>query len=185
MRFAWWSTVAALGMVGGCTSDGTNVVRGKGLALATLPAESQAKVYQAAVKGAFDVDESLSLLLDSRLLPRGVGLAPEGRMTDTVAAELRRIGLTRGTCEPPLQGVKGPPHCAAALPGYVVRFSPVFKLGGDSTQVYVYVQKYDTPNSDPSQTMNFERAYQIVHRGDAWSAAREGRVPRELRGAPR
>jgi hypothetical protein len=81
--------------------------------------------------------------------------------------------------------VKGPPHCTAALPGYVVRFSPVFKLGGDSTQVYVYVQKYDTPNSDPSQTMNFENAYQIVHRGDEWGAAREGRVPRELRKAPR
>jgi hypothetical protein len=185
MRLAWWSTVAALGMAGGCARDDTNVVRGKGLLVATLPAESQAKVYQAAVRGAFDVDESLSLLLDSRLLPRGVGLAPEGRMPDTVAAALSRIGVTRGACEPPLRGVKGPPHCTAALPGYVVRFSPVFKLGGDSTQVYVYVQKYDTPNSDPSQTMNFERAYQIVHSGDEWRAAREGRVPPELRGAPR
>jgi hypothetical protein len=61
----------------------------------------------------------------------------------------------------------------------------VFKLGNDSTQVYVYVQKYDTPNSEPSQTMRFERAYQIARTGDEWRAAREGRVPKELRGEPR
>jgi hypothetical protein len=106
-------------------------------------------------------------------------------MADDVAAELRRIGVTRGVCEPPLGGIKGPPHCTAALPGYVIRFSPVFTLGGDSTQVYLYVQKYDTPNSEPSQTMNFEKAYQITRSGDEWRAAREGRVPKELRGVKR
>src|SRR6185503_19897372 len=111
--------------------------------------------YRAAVRGAFDIDESLSLLLDSRLLPRGVGLTAEGRMPTDVASELRRIGLTRGDCEPALEGGKGAPRCQAALPGYIIRFSPIFKLGGDSTQVYIYVQKYDIPNAETSETMRF------------------------------
>jgi hypothetical protein len=166
-----------------CASDDSKAVRGKGLTPATLSVADQALVYRAAVRGAFDVDPSLSLLLDGRRLPAGVGLVPEGTMNDSIRAEVMRIGLTRGTCEPPLvAGTKGPPRCTAALPGYVVRFSPIFALGRDSVQVYVYVQKYDTPNSEPSQTLRFERAYQVARHGDDWRAVREARVPRELRG---
>jgi hypothetical protein len=64
----------------------------------------------------------------------------------------------------------------------VIRFSPVFALRGDSVQVYLYVQKYDTPSGDTSQTLRFERAYQVVRTGDDWRAVREGRVPKEIRG---
>ena len=151
------------------------------MSVGTLPPESQARVYEAAAKGAFDLDQSLSLLLDQRMLPRGVGLKPDGRVSDAVLAEMRRRALIRGTCEPPL-GVTGVPRCTAALPGYILRYSPVFALGPDSVQVYVYVQKYDTPNSEPSQTLRFERAYQVVRHGDDWSAVREARVPGEIRG---
>ena len=103
-------------------------------------------------------------------------------MTDTVVAELRRRGATKGTCEPPLQGTVGTARCKASLPGYVLRFSPVFSLGADSMQVYVYAQKYDTPSSGISETLRFERAYQVVRNGDGWQAVREGQVPREVRG---
>ncbi|MGH9886473.1 MAG: hypothetical protein ACREBE_13145, partial [bacterium] len=141
-------------------------------------------VYEAAARGAFELDESLSLLLDARLLPRTVGLAANGRVPVSVADEMKRRGVIRGTCEPQIQGLKGVPHCTAALPGYVVRYSPVFTLGPDSVQVYIYVQKYDTPNSEPSQALRFERAYQVVRAGDDWHAVREGRIPKEIRGEP-
>jgi hypothetical protein len=167
-----------------CQSDDSNVVRGKGMTEAAVAAPVRALMYEAAVRGAFNLDESLSLLLDARILPRGVGLAPDGRVPPPVFEEMKRRGVIRGTCEPPLQGTAGPPHCAAALPGYVIRYSPVFDLGPDSVQVYIYVQKYDTPNSEPSQTLRFERAYQVVRRGDEWLAVREGRVPKEIRGEP-
>lgn len=167
-----------------CAKDDSNVVRGKGLTVATLTAVAQARVYEAAVRGAFELDPSLSLLLDTRGLPRGVGLEPEGTIPDAVAAELRQRGVTRGTCEPPLAD-KGAPRCRAELPGYVVRFSPVFTLRPDSVEVYIYVQKYDTPGGEASQTLRFERAYQVVRRGDDWRAVREGRVPKEIRGERR
>jgi hypothetical protein len=138
-------------------------------------------VYEAAVRGAFDLDPSLSLLLDARELPREIGLAPQGTVPPGVADELRRRTITRGDCEPSL-GAKGAPRCKAELPGYVIRFSPVFSLGGDSVEVYIYVQKYDTPDGEASQTLRFERAYQIVRQGDDWKAVREGRVPKETRG---
>ncbi len=167
-----------------CAADDTNVVRGKGLGVATLSPVAQARVYEAAARGAFDLDPSLSLLLDSRELPRGVGLAPEGTVPAAVAAELRQRGITRGSCEPPLT-TTGAPRCEAELPGYIVRFSPVFVLRGDSVQVYIYVQKYDTPTGEASQTLRFERAYQVVQQGDDWRAVREGRVPKEIRGERR
>jgi hypothetical protein len=164
-----------------CAADDSNVVRGKGLVVASLPPSAQARVYEAAVRGAFEVDPSLSLLLDSRELPRGVGLASEGTVPAAVEAELRQRGVTRGECVPPLT-TTGAPRCKAELPGYVIRFSPVFALRGDSVQVYLYVQKYDTPSGDTSQTLRFERAYQVVRTGDDWRAVREGRVPKEIRG---
>lgn len=170
-----------LSAVTACGDKEANVVRGKGLGLAALPPADQAHVYEAAVRGAFDLDPSLSLLLDPRELPREVGLAPQGTIPAGVAEELHRRGVTQGACEPTL-GAKGAPRCKAELPGYVIRFSPVFAIRPDSVEVYLYVQKYDTPTGEASQTLRFERAYHVVRRGDDWKAVREGRVPKEIRG---
>ena len=144
--------------------DDSNVVRGRGLARrAAVRRRRRRRIYEAAVRGAFEVDdESLSLLLDSRELPRGVGLRRRTRLSDSVAAELRRRGVTEGACEPPLTASADRRAAPPTLPGYVVRFSPVFALRGDSVQVYVYVQKYDNADVGPSQTLRFERAYQVV-----------------------
>ena len=164
-----------------CTKDDSSV-RGRGLSVASLSAAAQAHVYEAAVRAGFEVDDqALSLLLDPRELPRDVGLEASTRLPDAVASELRQRGVTKGSCEPPTVP-KGVPVCKAALPGYVVRFSPVFAIKGDSVQVYVYVQKYDTPGGERSDRLRFERAYQVVKRGDNWKAVREGRVPKEIRG---
>jgi hypothetical protein len=161
-----------------CASGDANVARGKGLAVATLPPVAQERIYEAAVHGAFEPDPSLSLLLDARQLPRKSGLLPDGSIPDAVAAELQQRGITRGTCSPPL-GVIGVPRCTAARPGYVVRFSPVFSIRPDSVQVYIYVQKYDTPGGEPSQTLRFERAYQVIGHDDQWRAVLEARIPKD------
>ena len=168
-----------------CTADDSNAVRGRGLSLADLSAAARAQVYEAAARAAFEVnDPALSLLLDPRELPRDVGLAVGARVPDPVVAELRRRGVTKGTCEPQVEG-KRVPRCSAELPGYVLRFSPVFALSGDSVQVYVFAQSYETSSSGKAERLRFERAYQVVRRGEDWRAVREGRVPKEIRGEPR
>jgi hypothetical protein len=189
MRAAWRFTRAAgaaalvCTSTTGCTHEDTTTVRGRGLGVAPLSPAAQARVYEAAARTAFDVsDPSLSLLVDPRQLPRAIGLAPEGRLPDAVVAELERGGVIRGVCEPPLSGTRGNPHCTAPLPGYLMRFSPVFTIRGDSVQVYTYIQGYDIPASGNSKTLRFERAYQIARHGDEWRAVREGRVPKEARG---
>jgi hypothetical protein len=176
--------VAALaaGVLTACGGDDSNVVRGKGLAVATLPATARAKIYEAAARGGFDVDNT-SLLIDPRQLPRGIGLEDGGRLDEAVIAEMKRRNTIQGQCEPPLVGQRGAPKCTADYPGYVVRFSPVFSLGNpDSVQVYIFSQKYDTKASGNNDRLRFERAYQIARRGDDWRAVREGRVPKEARG---
>jgi hypothetical protein len=183
MRFRYAPALVSIAILSStaCTKEDSSV-RGRGLSVATLPAASQAHIYEAAVRASFEVDDqALSLLLDPRELPREVGLEASTRLPDAVAAELRQRGVTKGSCEPPTVP-KGVPVCKAALPGYVVRFSPVFAIKGDSVQVYVYVQKYDTPGGEKSDRLRFERAYQVVKRGDDWKAVREGRVPKEIRG---
>lgn len=177
-------TVAALaaGALSACSGgDDSGFVRGKRLTVATLPAAAQARIYEAAARGSFDVDNT-SLLLDRRLLPRTVGLDDGGRLPDDVVAEMKNRGTVKGECEPPLTGTRGTAKCSAGYPGYVVRYSPIFAIKPDSVQVYVYAQKYDTPASGISETLRFERAYQVVNRGDTWTAVREGHVPKEARG---
>jgi len=170
----------------GCKGEDSSAVRGRGLTVAPLSAVEQAHVYEAALRGSFETDdESLSLLLDPRELPRDIGLAIGARLSDSIGAELRRRGVTKGSCEPPLATKRGSPLCTATLPGYVVRFSPIFKLRGDSVQVYVYAQKYDNATSGNSDRLRFERAYQVVPNGERWRAVREGRVPKEIRGEPK
>jgi len=164
-----------------CAGDDSNFVRGRNLTVATLASVDQARIYEAAARSGFDVNNT-SLLLDPRYLPREVGLAPSGRVSDAVIEELRRRGTIRGVCEPPLAGLRGNPRCTAPYPGYVLRYSPVFMIRSDSVQVYVYAQQYETAASGRAETLRFERAYQIVRRGSAWAAVREGHVPKDVRG---
>jgi hypothetical protein len=184
MHFTRGVVAAALaGGLAGCSGDVSHDVRGRGLPTATLSAADQAHVYEAAARAAFDVgDPALSLLVDRRLLPRTTGLAPAGAVSDDVVAELRRRGAIKGTCEPKVDAGRRTARCSAAMPGYVIRFTPVLTVPGDSMQVYVFAQKYDTPSSGSSDALRFERAYQLVRRGDDWRAVREGRIPKEVRG---
>src|SRR5262249_38969061 len=157
--------------VAACGQNDSNIVRGRRLAVAALSPADQAHVYEAAARASFQVDDpSLSLLFDSRLLPRTPGLASAGEAPASIATEMRRRSVIRGTCQPPLTGTVGTARCNASLPGYVVRFSPVFAITPDSVQVYLYAQKYDTPGAPPSETLQFERAYQVAKHGGEWTA---------------
>ncbi len=170
----------------GCGGDDSNVVRGHGLSVAALSPQGQGGVYDAAARAAFDVDDpTLSLLFDRRGLPRSVGLAAADTWPDQVAAELRRRGSIKGVCEPPITGSRKTVKCSAALPGNVVRFSPVFAMPGDTVEVYLFAQNYDNASSGYTAPLRFERAYQVVRSGDGWRAAREGRIPKEVRGDKR
>ena len=170
--------VLAAVMLAACVpGDDDNFVRGHRLRVASLPASSRVSVYRSALGAAFELnDPALTLLLDRRLLPRIGGMAEEGRLPGPVETELRQRGVIHGVCEPPISASRKTPRCTARGPGYVVRFSEVLARGGDSVEVYLAVQKYDTPSSGATESLRFEKAYQLVHRGGAWEPTREARV---------
>ena len=160
--------------------DDSNTLRGRGLEPARLSNADRASVYNAALRAMFDMDDpALWLLLDPRFLPRtsgvGIGLPMPGGLSST----LRGQGVVKGTCVAPAGGTKKTLLCRAERPGYVVRFSDVFARSSDSVEVYVFVQKYDTPESGATEALRFEKAYQVVRQNGAWRAAKEGRVPRQ------
>ena len=103
-------------------------------------------------------------------------MAEDKRLPSPIETGLRQRGVIHGVCEPPISVSRKTPRCTARGPGYVVRFSEVLARGGDSVEVYLAVQKFDTPTSGSSESLRFEKAYQLVHRGNAWEAAREARV---------
>ena len=169
-----------------CGGGDSGIVRGPGLSEASLPADAQGDVYDAAARAAFDLgDATQSLLLDPRALPRTVGLAASTRWPDAVTTEMQTRGSLKGTCEPPINESRKTVRCAAVRPGYVIRFSPVFAMPGDTLVVYIFAQNYDNATSGYSPPLRFERAYQVVRAGDGYRAAREGRIPKEIRGDKR
>ena len=169
--------LAAVVALTGCSSkSGGDEARGPGLKEASLGAEAQTAVYAAAASAAFDVGPGLSLLADPQYLPRSSGYAGGDAVPTRVLGAMRDRGLVRGTCEPP-RDAKAVPVCKAELPGYVVRYSPVLKRGGDTVEVYVEATQYRTSPTQPATALRFERAYQIVGNGARWRVVSEGRVP--------
>lgn len=172
-----FAAFAALLAIGCGTGNDDHFVRGHGLEVSSLAPEARVAVYQAALGAAFELsDPALTLLLDRRMLPRAGGMAPGGQLPAAIETGLQDRGVIHGVCEPPITASRKTPRCTARGPGYVVRFSDVLARGGDSVEVYVAVQKFDTPTSGSSESLRFERAYQLVHRGNAWQAIREARV---------
>lgn len=161
-----------------CTSGDpyAGQVRGRGLPVVQMTPTAQARAYGATAGGAFDTGPGLSLLLDPQYLPRGDGWVGGDPVPGDVVSAMRAQGVVRGTCEPP-RGERSVPVCRAELPGYVVRFSPVFRVGGDTTEIYVAVVKYRTAPNQPSEALRFERAYQLVGRGESWRVIKEARIP--------
>ncbi len=166
--------LAAAACAGGEADDS---VRGRGLRVATMPPGAQAAVYDAAVRAGFEVGPGLAFLLDPRRLPRTAGLEGGTPVPAEVTAAMRRRGVVQGTCEPPPPSRTENPRCEARAPGYVVRFSEIFQVAGDTMQVHVAAQRYDTPGARASEVLRFEKVYQLVESGGRWRVVREARAP--------
>lgn len=178
------SALATL-LLAACTAnEDDHFVRGHNLRVAAMTADARIAVYRAALGAAFDLrDPALTLLLDRRKLPRVGGMAEEGRLPGPVANELHDRNIVQGVCEPPITASRKTPVCTARGPGYIVRFSDVLARGGDSVEVYLAVQKFDTPSSGANESLRFERAYQLARHGDSFVPTQEARV-RETTPAP-
>ena len=171
------SALATLLLAACMANEDDHFVRGHRLRVASMTADARIAVYRGALGGSFDLrDPALTLLLDRRKLPRVGGMAEEGRLSGPVANGLRERNVVQGVCEPPITTSRKTPICTARGPGYIVRFSDIFARGGDSVEVYLAVQKFDTPSSGGSESLRFERAYQLVRRGDTFEPTQEARV---------
>lgn len=157
-------------------------VRGRGMELATLGIPQQAAVNAAAVSAAFDRDPSLALLADPVYLPRTSGRQGGASVAPALVARMKEQGLVRGTCQTPREGARAVPLCPAAMPGYVVRFSEIFRLGGgaDSVEVNFVATRYRSAPKEAAEVMEFERVYQLVRVRGEWRVMREARLPKTL-----
>jgi hypothetical protein len=178
MRRALARVIPVLALSLACAKEeGPPQVRGAGFPLATLDVNQQAAVNAAALGAAFDRDPALSLLVDPVYLPRTAGKVGGASVAPALIARMKQQNIVRGTCQTPREGARVVPVCPAELPGYVVRFSEIFRLGDDSVQVYVGATRYRRAPKEPADVLTFERAYQLVRvRGD-WRVMREARLP--------
>ena len=175
-RFAAILLTGVLAAACSAEDAGDGYFRGPGLRVAGLPVPARVAVYDAAVREAFDVGPGLSLLLDSTFLPREHGLEGGKPVPKDLADALRARGVVKGACRALSGEPRGAPVCDAAAPGYIVRFSEIYRMTGDSVQVHLAAERYNTPTSAALEVMRFEKAYQLVGRGTTWRVARAGRV---------
>lgn len=159
-----------------CGEDTSTYARGRGLEVAQLSAAERAKIYAASLGGAFDLDPGLSLLVDTTMLARVGGEGPGGALGADVRAALRGTGVTKGECKPERRAPNRTPVCHADKPGYVVRFSDVFALNGDSVQTHLLADRYDTPATGEHNRFRIEQAYQLVRRDGNWRVVRKARI---------
>ena len=173
---------ACVGMViAACSGNGGTSSpndRGAGLATETLPADQQAAAYATALAGAFDLGPSLVLLLDPAALPRHRGAQPSDSIPAPVARALASRGAIQGSCTARPASTRQAPICKAQSAGYKVQFSPVFRLGRDTIQVYLVAERY-RPTSDTTgyqPPLEFEQRYALVRSHGQWRIAREERL---------
>ena len=174
----WTGLGALLIVMAGCAEKATDdgFLRGAGLQVRELPVPAKVAIYDAALKTAFDVGPGLTLQLDPRLLPRTKGLGAGAPVPKAVVDAMQRQGIVEGTCQAPAETSKEAARCEVANPGYIVRFSDIFQMTGDSVQVHVAVERYNTSTSANAEVMRFEKAYQVVGKGESWRVVRQGRV---------
>ena len=179
------AAIAFLAAAAACTEKPVDdgFVRGPGLKTTQLPVPARVAIYDVALRSAFDVGPGLILMLDPRYLPRTSGLGPGTPVPKPLTDALRQAGIVRGTCTPPAAESREAPVCEASGPGYIVRFSDIFRMRGDSVQVHVAVERFNTSTSAKSEIMRFEKAYQVVGKGTTWRVVRQGRFTLAALGA--
>ena len=178
-RRAHRTLLLAVPLVAACGSGAGDapIVRGRGLRPASLTVAEQAAAYGAAIQAAFDTGPALTLMLSPTLLPRAAGLSGGDALPSGVERALRDGGLIQGTCQAVRRAESRTPVCPARSAGYVVYLSPILSRAGDSLQLYLHAERYDTAAAEIHPAFRFESAYQLVRAEGSWRVAREGRVP--------
>lgn len=177
----WSSGFLTIGLVvlSACAPERENYYRGGLRNVVELPATDQAAAYRAALAGSFTVaDPGLWILVDTLYLPRTEGLAGGTSIPAELMRAIQALDVVKGSCTVPVQARgRGALVCDVAHPGYAVRFSEPFALGQDSVQLHLVAEQYAIPGGAQLERLRFERAYQVVKRGNSWRAVREGRLP--------
>lgn len=170
-------------MIASCapTENKAPVTRGKGLEVAKLPAGSEAAIYDAAIRSAFDIAPGLSLYLHPRKLPRSAGYNGGDTIPRRLANTLRQRALVQGTCEPERDSTTGVPRCSVPEAGYIVRASDVLQVSKDTVQLYFAAERFATPTSAKQPPFHFEKIYQLMRDGSGWRVVREARVADDKR----
>jgi hypothetical protein len=165
------------GACGGGDDPDANVARGRGLRPAALAPAAEAQVYGAALRAAFELEPSLSLLVHPRRLARTAGDSGGAALPPAVIAALRERRVIQGSCEPPLDNSREAPRCAAAAAGYVVRGSDVFLVAPDTVQLHLAGERYAVPGGAPQEGLKFQMAYTRARGGEGWWVVGEARAP--------
>jgi hypothetical protein len=171
--------VGAACVVLGCSGSGpddSNIARGRGLATLPLSPAAEAAVYDAAARASFDVGPDLVLMAHPRRLPRTAGYEGGEPLPPALLQALRERGVVRGSCDPKHEVPLDMPRCAGAQAGYVIRGSPVVRVGGDTVQLNFAAEAFAPASGQRPQSLRFEKIYQLVGSGTTWRVAREARV---------
>ena len=171
-----WLLVLLAGL--GCQRAGlVDDARSEGMPVAALTAAAQARVFDAAVREAFDVGPGLVLRLSPLLLPDGSGYEGGSPVPDSLRQALVASGVVSGTCSPERESAQRAPVCVAERSGYVVRGSEIFQGRGDTLHLYLASEVYAAKGGPGQQPFTFEMAYKLVPReGGRWRVVAEGRV---------
>ena len=156
--------------------DDSSIARGRGLTPAGLPPAAEASIYDAATRAAFDVGPGLVLLAHPRRLPRTEGYDAGDSLPANLLRALRSRGVVRGSCDPVRDAPRNTPRCRGPEAGYIIRASDVFRVNGDTVQLYFAAERFGAATGPRPEALRFEKAYQLVGSGDAWRVIREGRV---------
>jgi hypothetical protein len=169
------ASCVALACSGGGPDD-SNVARGRGLTPMPLSPGAEAAVYDAAARASFDVGPDLVLMAHPRRLPRTAGYEGGDTLPPALLQALRERGVVRGTCDPKHSVPLDTPRCGGPLAGYIIRGSPVVRVGGDTIQLNFAAETFAAAAGQRPQALRFEKIYQLVGRGTGWRVVREARV---------
>lgn len=169
-------TLLLLSACGHNGDDDANVARGRGLKPLSLPPAAEAAVYDAAARASFDVGPDLVLLAHPRQLPRTAGYEGGDSLPGVVLEALRARGVVHGSCDPKHEVPRDMPRCPGAQTGYVIRGSPIGRVGGDTIQMNLAAEAFAPASGRRPQALRFEKIYQLVGTGSTWRVVREARV---------
>jgi hypothetical protein len=169
------ASCVALACSGGGPDD-SNVARGRGLTPMPLSPDAEAAVYDAAARASFDVGPDLVLMAHPRRLPRTAGYEGGDTLPPALLQALRERGVVQGACDPKHSVPLDTPRCGGTQAGYIIRASPVVRVGGDTIQLNFAAETFAAAAGQRPQALRFEKIYQLVGRGSTWRVVREARV---------